>query len=97
MELTPCAGGSPFRRQRATAPHMDHFSCAGYVLSRPASWKEGMTRVPLSVLDLAHIGDGFSAAQTLANSVDLAQRAERLGFVRHWFAEHHSMPSIASS
>jgi len=56
-----------------------------------------MTRIPLSVLDLAHIGDGFSATQTLANSVDLAQRAERLGFVRHWFAEHHSMPSIASS
>lgn len=56
-----------------------------------------MTRVPLSVLDLAPIGAGFSAGQTLANSVDLAQRVERLGYVRHWFAEHHSMPSIASS
>jgi len=56
-----------------------------------------MTRVPLSVLDLAHIGAGFSSTQTLANSVDLARRVERLGYVRHWFAEHHSMPSIASS
>ena len=56
-----------------------------------------MTRVPLSVLDLAHIGAGFSSSQTLKDSVDLAQRAERLGYVRHWFAEHHSMPSIASS
>src|SRR5690554_3417893 len=56
-----------------------------------------MTRVPLSVLDLAHIGAGFSSTQTLANSVDLARRVERLGYVRHWFAEHHGMPSIASS
>src|SRR5690606_13608212 len=71
--------------------------CTGYVPDRRASWKDCMTRVPLSVLDLAHIGAGFSSTQTLANSVDLARRVERLGYVRHWFAEHHSMPSIASS
>ena len=29
--------------------------------------------------------------------MDLARLAERLGFVRYWFAEHHGMASIASS
>jgi luciferase family oxidoreductase group 1 len=56
-----------------------------------------MTRPPLSVLDLAPIASGSSATQALRNSVDLAQHAERLGYARHWFAEHHGMPSIASS
>ncbi len=54
-------------------------------------------RIPLSVLDLAPIGSGSTATDALRNSVALAQHAERLGYVRHWFAEHHGMPSIASS
>ena len=29
--------------------------------------------------------------------LDLAQHAERWGFHRYWFAEHHNMPGIASS
>jgi luciferase family oxidoreductase group 1 len=53
--------------------------------------------VPLSVLDLVPIESGGSAARSLGNSVDLAQHAERLGYVRYWFAEHHGMPGIASS
>lgn len=56
-----------------------------------------MKRVPLSVLDLAPIGSGFTASDALRHSVELAHRAERLGYRRHWFAEHHGMPSIASS
>lgn len=56
-----------------------------------------MERVPLSVLDLAPIGTGFTASDALGHSVELARRAEQLGYVRHWFAEHHGMPSIASS
>ena len=51
----------------------------------------------LSVLDLAPVGDGSSPAQALANSVELARLAERLGFRRLWVAEHHNMPGIASS
>jgi len=50
-----------------------------------------------SVLDLAPVGEGSSPAQALANSVELIQLAERLGFHRHWVAEHHNMPGIASS
>ncbi|MEU1390879.1 MULTISPECIES: LLM class flavin-dependent oxidoreductase [unclassified Nonomuraea] len=52
---------------------------------------------PLSILDLAHIGDGETASESLAASVGLAQRAEELGYHRIWYAEHHNMPSIASS
>ncbi len=51
----------------------------------------------LSVLDLAPVGSGTTPAQALANSVTLAQEVERLGYHRHWVAEHHNMPGIASS
>jgi luciferase family oxidoreductase group 1 len=53
--------------------------------------------VPLSVLDLSPIVEGGSAAQSLANSRDLAGHAERLGYRRYWLAEHHNMPGIASA
>ena len=53
--------------------------------------------VPLSVLDLAPVASGSTAGEALGNTVDLAQLAERLGFARCWYAEHHGMPSIASS
>jgi luciferase family oxidoreductase group 1 len=33
----------------------------------------------------------------LANSLDLARHAERLGYNRFWLAEHHNMPGIASA
>jgi luciferase family oxidoreductase group 1 len=54
-------------------------------------------RIPLSVLDLAPICAGSTAAQSLANTLDLAQHAERWGYRRYWLAEHHNMPGIASA
>jgi luciferase family oxidoreductase group 1 len=51
----------------------------------------------LSVLDLSPIPVGSEAAQSLRNSRDLAQHAERWGYRRFWLAEHHSMPGIASA
>ena len=50
-----------------------------------------------SVLDLAPVPEGSDAARALANSVDLARRAEGWGYHRHWFAEHHNMPGVASA
>jgi luciferase family oxidoreductase group 1 len=50
-----------------------------------------------SVLDLCPITQGGSPAQSLRNTLDLAQHAERWGFHRYWLAEHHSMPGIASA
>src|SRR5215475_14070114 len=53
--------------------------------------------VPLSVLDLSPVVTGSSGAVSLRNSIDLAQLADRLGFKRYWVAEHHNLPSVASS
>jgi len=53
--------------------------------------------VPLSILDLSPVAEGSSGAQSLRNSLDLARLADRLGFTRYWVAEHHNLPSIASS
>ncbi len=53
--------------------------------------------IPLSVLDLAPVPSGSTASESLRRTVDLARLAESLGYVRHWFAEHHSMPSVAST
>jgi luciferase family oxidoreductase group 1 len=51
----------------------------------------------LSVLDLAPVPDGTPPSLAMRRTVELAQLAERLGYVRHWFAEHHGMPSVASA
>ncbi|RLE22249.1 MAG: alkanal monooxygenase [Actinobacteria bacterium] len=53
--------------------------------------------VPLSVLDLAPVTADSTPAAALANSVELAKHVERLGYNRHWVAEHHNMAGIASS
>jgi luciferase family oxidoreductase group 1 len=53
--------------------------------------------VKLSVLDLAPIVEGGNAGDALRDSAKLAQAAERLGYIRYWMAEHHSMPGIASA
>ncbi|RBI86955.1 alkane 1-monooxygenase [Rhodosalinus halophilus] len=50
-----------------------------------------------AILDLAPVPEGADAAQAIANSVDLARHAERWGYHRHWLAEHHNMPGIASA
>ena len=52
---------------------------------------------PLSVLDLAPVAPGQTVTDSIAASVALAQRAEEQGYTRVWYAEHHNMPSIASS
>jgi hypothetical protein len=54
-------------------------------------------RVPLSVLDLAPIGEGEPVGQALQGTVRLARRAEELGYLRVWYAEHHNIGTIASS
>jgi alkanesulfonate monooxygenase SsuD/methylene tetrahydromethanopterin reductase-like flavin-dependent oxidoreductase (luciferase family) len=56
-----------------------------------------MTGTPLTVLDLVPISSGSTAAQALRNSIDLAQQAERLGYTRYWFAEHHLNPGVAGT
>src|SRR6476661_993468 len=57
----------------------------------------GIDMIPLSILDLSSIVQGGSASDALANTLDLARHAERLGYHRFWLAEHHSMTGIASA
>lgn len=54
-------------------------------------------QLPLSLLDFATIYDGERPGVSFARSVQLAQKAEELGFERVWYAEHHNMKSISSS
>ena len=53
--------------------------------------------VPLSVLDLVPVASGETPADAVRHSIDLAQRAERLGYHRYWFAEHHLNPGVAGT
>jgi luciferase family oxidoreductase group 1 len=53
--------------------------------------------VKLSILDLAPIGAGQTTSDSFRASVALAQQAERYGYTRVWYAEHHNMSMIASS
>src|SRR4051812_24004587 len=58
---------------------------------------KGMSAIPLSVLDLVPVASGQTPADAVRNSVDLAQHAERLGYHRYWFAEHHLNPGVAGT
>ncbi|MGK2226889.1 MAG: luciferase family oxidoreductase group 1 [Devosia sp.] len=51
----------------------------------------------LSLQDLAPIAEGTSTSQAMAETIALAQTTDELGYERLWYAEHHGMPSIASS
>lgn len=53
--------------------------------------------LPLSLIDFATVYDGETPADSYVRSVDMAQRAEALGYSRIWYAEHHNMPSISSA
>jgi luciferase family oxidoreductase group 1 len=53
--------------------------------------------IPFSILDLAPITEGATAADSFAHSLELAQHGERWGYNRFWLAEHHGMPGIASA
>lgn len=50
-----------------------------------------------SVLDLAPILRGETAADSFRHSLKLAQLAERSGYHRFWLAEHHNIPGVASA
>jgi luciferase family oxidoreductase group 1 len=51
----------------------------------------------LSVLDLSPVSSDSNGAQALHNTLELARLTDRLGYARYWLAEHHNLPSVASS
>ena len=54
-------------------------------------------RVPLSILDLVPVSAGSTVADALDASLGLARAADRLGYTRLWYAEHHNAVNFASS
>jgi len=58
---------------------------------------KSLSDVKFSTLDLVPVRANGSPAQSLRNSLDLAQHVEKFGYHRFWVAEHHNMDGIASS
>jgi luciferase family oxidoreductase group 1 len=56
-----------------------------------------LSDIKYSVLDLATVTQGSTPADSFKKSMDVAQQAEKLGYTRYWFAEHHNMMNVASS
>jgi luciferase family oxidoreductase group 1 len=53
--------------------------------------------IPLSVLDLVPVSTGSTSGAALRNSLEFVRHLDRLGYARVWYAEHHNVPSIAST
>jgi len=50
----------------------------------------------LSIIDQSPVPAGFTPADALNNTIELAQLAEQLGYERYWIAEHHAIDALAS-
>jgi luciferase family oxidoreductase group 1 len=50
----------------------------------------------LSVLDQSPVSDGYTPADALRNTIELARLADKLGYERYWIAEHHAIVTLAS-
>src|SRR5690349_15965101 len=53
--------------------------------------------LPISILDLATVPPSGSAREAFDASVAIARLAEKCGYRRIWYAEHHNIRRIASS
>lgn len=49
-----------------------------------------MRKLKLSILDLVTIYNDETPSEALQNATELVQLADRLGYTRYWFAEHHN-------
>jgi luciferase family oxidoreductase group 1 len=59
--------------------------------------KNNIHNIPLSILDLVPVLAQGNPTQSFKNSLQLAQKAEALGYNRFWMSEHHNMEGVASS
>src|SRR5690606_4673451 len=81
---------------RTAGPSRCEIAAAGMRMPPPALLRM-MTAPALSVLDLVPVRSGQNSRDAVAASLELASIADRLGFRRYWFAEHHNMPAVAST
>ncbi len=56
-----------------------------------------MRDMRLSVLDQSMITTGRSPAESIRETVALAQLCDQLGYHRYWVSEHHNTDSVAGS
>ena len=54
-------------------------------------------QLTLSVVDQSPMRQGSNAAESLTETVSLAQAAESLGYKRYWVAEHHNSTSFTGT
>jgi luciferase family oxidoreductase group 1 len=52
--------------------------------------------IKLSVLDQSPVSEGFTPADALQNTIELARLADKVGYERYWIAEHHAIVTLAS-
>lgn len=53
--------------------------------------------IKLSILDFVHIYKDSNPTESLKNSTQMVQLADRLGYTRYWFTEHHNTTSQIST
>ncbi len=58
---------------------------------------QALFMLDLSVLDQSPVRSGGTPAQALAETIQLAQAADSLGYRRYWLAEHHGTDGFAGS
>lgn len=51
----------------------------------------------LSILDQSPVPAGSTAPEAIANTIDLAKKAETFGYHRYWVAEHHNSTGYAGA
>lgn len=54
-------------------------------------------RVPISILDLVPVSEGSTVQDALSASMRAAELADRLGYHRVWYAEHHNTAHLGAN
>src|SRR5262245_59844452 len=71
--------------------------CPSVIAARVTHRRKMGPMLRLGVLDQSPVRAGGSAADSVHETLELAQAAERLGYQRYWLAEHHATPGLAGS
>ncbi len=90
-------GGTSSSRPVSRVARVNPMMRAATATAQSQSTNGSRKAIPLSILDLAAVGRNESIAESFAGSVAMARAAERCGYRRVWYAEHHNISSIASS